>query len=171
MSNRRQLGPAYFSWHRLYHWIDIDWKWSVGAIVVRCSMMWFEGVIMIQPHQRYRHPRYKKKYRVTNWSSYDRSLVNRGDVTLWLSEEVLQSWSHCSKQTFGRPKLYSDLAIETALSLRLVFKLPLLPRKQMTWEKDDRYYGVRLREFGYRLSGGELAYRHSQYFSDAFLMQ
>ena len=80
---------------------------------------------MTQPHQRYRHPKYKKKYKVTNWSSYDRSLVNRGDITLWLSEEVIQSWNHCSKQTFGRPKLYSDLAIEIALSLRLVFKLPL----------------------------------------------
>ena len=80
---------------------------------------------MTQPHQRYRHPKYKNKYKVTNWRSYDRSLVNLGDITLWLSEEVIQSWNHCSKQTFGRPKLYSDLAIETALSLRLIFKLPL----------------------------------------------
>jgi len=88
-------------------------------------MMWIEGVLMTQPHQRYRHPRYKKKYKVTNWSSYDRSLVNRGDITLWLSEEVLQSWNDCPEQAFGRPRLYSDLAIETALSLRLIFKLPL----------------------------------------------
>ena len=80
---------------------------------------------MTQPHQRYRHPRYKKKYKVTNWSSYDRSLVNRGDITFWLSEEVLQSWNDCPEQAFGRPRLYSDLAIETALSLRLIFKLPL----------------------------------------------
>ena len=80
---------------------------------------------MTQPHQRYRHPRHKKRYRVTNWSSYDRSLVNRGDITLWLSDDVLQSWNHCPKQTFGRPRLYSDLAIETVLSLRLIFKLPL----------------------------------------------
>ena len=62
---------------------------------------------------------------MTNWSSYDRSLVNRGDITLWLSDDVLQSWNHCPKQTFGRPRLYSDLAIENALSLRLIFKLPL----------------------------------------------
>ena len=44
---------------------------------------------MTQPHQRYRHPRYKKRYGVTNWSSYDRSLVNRGEITLWLSEEEI----------------------------------------------------------------------------------
>ena len=77
---------------------------------------------MTQPHQRYRH---QKKYKVTNWSSYDRSLVNRGAITLWLSDEVLQSLNDCPEQTFGRPKLYSDLVIETVLSLRLIFKLPL----------------------------------------------
>ena len=28
------------------------------------------------------HPKYKTKYKLTNWPEYDRSLVNRGDVTL-----------------------------------------------------------------------------------------
>jgi hypothetical protein len=71
---------------------------------------------------------------VTNWSSYDRSLVKRGDITLWLSDDEVQSWNHCPKQAIGRPRLYSDLAIETALSLRLIFKLLSLifklPRRQ-----------------------------------------
>jgi len=30
------------------------------------------------------HPKYKTKYRVTNWASYDRALVRRGDVTVWI---------------------------------------------------------------------------------------
>ena len=46
---------------------------------------------MTQPHQRNRHEKYKTKYKVTNWSSYDRSLVNRGDITLWLSDDVIRS--------------------------------------------------------------------------------
>ena len=46
---------------------------------------------MTQPHQRYRYPNYKNKYKITNWSSYDRSLVNRGDITLWFSDDVIQS--------------------------------------------------------------------------------
>ena len=71
---------------------------------------------MTQPHQRYRQPRYKNKYKVTNRNSCDQSLVQRGDITLWLSNDVIQSWNECSEQVFGRPKLYSDLAIETALS-------------------------------------------------------
>ena len=36
---------------------------------------------MTQPHQRNRHPKYRKKYKVHNWRSYERSLINRGDLT------------------------------------------------------------------------------------------
>ncbi len=71
------------------------------------------------------HPKYKTKYRVTNWPEYDRSLVRRGDVTLWLSPTAAASWNaKPSGRRGGQPK-YSDLAIETALTLRLVFHLPL----------------------------------------------
>ena len=80
---------------------------------------------MTQPHHRHRHPRYRKKYKVTNWPSYERSLIKRGDFTLWLSEDAIQSWHGDSNNHLGRPQVYSDLAIETALSLRLLFKLPL----------------------------------------------
>ena len=80
---------------------------------------------MTQPHHRNRHPKYRKKYKIHNWRSYEQSLVNRGDLTLWLSEDVIESWNSDLSQTLGRPKLYSDLAIETALTLRLLFKLPL----------------------------------------------
>jgi hypothetical protein len=80
---------------------------------------------MTQLHQRNRHPKYRKKYKIRNWRSYERSLINRGDLTLWLSEDVIQSWSSNLDQRLGRPKLYSDRAIETALTLRLLFKRPL----------------------------------------------
>jgi len=32
------------------------------------------------------HPKYKTKYRVSNWAEYDRALVERGNITLWISE-------------------------------------------------------------------------------------
>jgi hypothetical protein len=35
------------------------------------------------------HPTYKTKYRVANWACYDRALVGRGDVTLWVSPEAI----------------------------------------------------------------------------------
>jgi hypothetical protein len=34
------------------------------------------------------HPKYKTKCRVNNWAEYDRSLVQRGDITLWISKEA-----------------------------------------------------------------------------------
>ena len=30
------------------------------------------------------HPTYKTKYRVANWPAYNRALVRRGDVTVWV---------------------------------------------------------------------------------------
>ena len=80
---------------------------------------------MTQPHHRNRHPKYRKKYKIHNWRSYERSLINRGDLTLWLSEDVIQSWNSDLDQRMGRLKLYSDLAIETALTLRLPFSYHL----------------------------------------------
>ena len=80
---------------------------------------------MTQPHHRNRHPKYRKKYKIHNWRAYERSLINRGDLTLWLSEDVIESWNSDLDQRLGRPKVYSDLAIETVLTLRLLFKLPL----------------------------------------------
>jgi len=35
------------------------------------------------------HPKYKAKYRVSNWAEYDRALVQRGDITLWFSTDAI----------------------------------------------------------------------------------
>ena len=71
------------------------------------------------------HPKYKTKYRVKNWASYDRALVRRGDVTVWLSPEAIAAWEPAGIRKRGGQLRYSDLAIETALTLRLIFQLPL----------------------------------------------
>ena len=71
------------------------------------------------------HPKYKTKYHVKNWASYDRALVRRGDVTLWLSSEAIDAWEPVGVGKRGGQLRYSGLAIETALTLRLVFSLPL----------------------------------------------
>jgi len=71
------------------------------------------------------HPKYKTKYQVSNWPDYDRSLVERGNLTIWLSPAAIARWkAKPSRRRGGQPK-YSDLAIETALTLRLLFQLPL----------------------------------------------
>ena len=71
------------------------------------------------------HPKYKTKYRVSNWSEYDRALVQRGNITLWISEDAVASWKPAPKGRRGAQRKFSDHAIETALMLRLVFNLPL----------------------------------------------
>jgi len=71
------------------------------------------------------HPKYKTKYRVANWAEYDRALVQRGDITLWLSADAIDAWKPTPSGRRGGQRKFSDLAIETALTLRLVFHLPL----------------------------------------------
>lgn len=71
------------------------------------------------------HPKYKTRYRVTNWHSYERGLVQRGDVTVWLSPEAAGAWKAKPSGRRGPQPKFSDLAIQTALTLRLVFHLPL----------------------------------------------
>ena len=71
------------------------------------------------------HPTYKTKYHVGNWPAYDRALVQRGDVTLWLAPEAITTRAAAGVGRRGGQLQYSDLAIETALTLRLFFHLPL----------------------------------------------
>jgi len=71
------------------------------------------------------HPSYKTKHQVTNWNEYERALVQRGDITVWLSPAAIKAWNAKPSGRRGAPRKYSDLAIETALALRLVFHLPL----------------------------------------------
>ena len=68
------------------------------------------------------HPTYKTKYRVANWAADNQALVRRGDVTVWLSSDAIAAWT---PRRSGRQRRYSDLAIETALTLRLLYHLPL----------------------------------------------
>jgi len=68
----------------------------------------------------------KLQYRVRNWQDYNRALVNRGDVTLWINEDVVEKWYWDGVSAkAGSPRIYADLAIECALSLRSLFHLPL----------------------------------------------
>ena len=71
------------------------------------------------------HPKYKTKYRVNNWPEYDRALAQRGDITLWISEDAITAWIPAPTGRRGAQRKFSDHAIETTLILRLIFKLPL----------------------------------------------
>ena len=68
---------------------------------------------------------YKTKYRIRNWREYERGLRSRGDVTIWLSEDAIAAWIPPKNGFRGGQRRYSNLAIRTALTLRVVFGLPL----------------------------------------------
>ena len=68
---------------------------------------------------------YKTKYRIRNWREYERGLRSRGDVTIWLSEDAIAAWIPPKNGLRGGQRRYSNLAVRTALTLRVVFSLPL----------------------------------------------
>ena len=67
----------------------------------------------------------KSSYKITNWSKYNESLVQRGSITFWFSEDVIDQWEHANEvPKVGHPFVYSDIAIESLLVLRELFRLP-----------------------------------------------
>ncbi len=61
----------------------------------------------------------KEKYKVRNWSTYNKALIQRGSLTLWISDDIADWWYGEGHDT------YSDRAIETILTLKSLYKLPL----------------------------------------------
>ena len=72
-----------------------------------------------------RHKFDKVQYRVINWAEYNESLRQRGDLTIWVSEEAQSVWSAPRRTSRGGQRRYSDLAIETYLMLRTAYHLGL----------------------------------------------
>ncbi|MFT5199184.1 MAG: hypothetical protein ACI87O_001848 [Planctomycetota bacterium] len=71
------------------------------------------------------HPKFKTTSRATHWIQCDRALVQRGNITLWISEDAIKSWTSAQSGRRGVPRKFSELAIETVLALRLIDRLPL----------------------------------------------
>jgi len=68
----------------------------------------------------------KQQYKLKNWSNYNQALINRGSLTVWIDESMVEQWHHPEKSGYrGSPMTYSDVAIQCALTLREVFHLPL----------------------------------------------
>lgn len=65
------------------------------------------------------------RYKVNNWSEYNRSLKNRGSITLWLSEDVRNGWYYQGKKKKGGQLKYSNTCIEACCIVRKVYHLAL----------------------------------------------
>lgn len=64
------------------------------------------------------------QYRVRNWSEYNAGLKQRGSLTVWLSEDVLDQWLVSTPTgRRGASCTYSDTAIATVATLKSLFHL------------------------------------------------
>jgi hypothetical protein len=68
----------------------------------------------------------KQRYKVKNWLEYNQALVNRGSLTRWFEESQLERWRQPERTGYrGSPMIYSDWAIQCALTIREIFQCPL----------------------------------------------
>jgi IS5 family transposase len=68
----------------------------------------------------------KQQYRIRNWRDYNKALVRRGSLTLWIDTRAIDTWlDRNTPARRGRRRTYADVAILCALTLREVYHLPL----------------------------------------------
>lgn len=67
----------------------------------------------------------KPCHKTKNWKQYNQALIKRGSLTFWIDEEAIQEWEEAKQGKRGRPRIFSDLAITTALMVKRVFSMPL----------------------------------------------
>ncbi len=68
----------------------------------------------------------KQQYRIRNWQHYNKALVERGSLTLWIDTRSTETWldADCPRRR-GRRRTYTDAAITCALFLREAYHLSL----------------------------------------------
>lgn len=75
----------------------------------------------------------KRTYRLRNWKHYNSALVQRGSLTLWVSDEAISAWRNPEKTGKpGHPRTYSDSAVLCMATLKEVYHLPLRATQGLT---------------------------------------
>jgi Transposase DDE domain len=75
----------------------------------------------------------KRTYRLRNWKDYNAALVQRGSLTLWISDDMLAVWLNQQKSGKpGRPQTYTDTAIFCMATLKEVYHLLLRATQGLT---------------------------------------
>lgn len=62
---------------------------------------------------------------VDNWDEYNDALVDRGRLTVWISEEAIEKWKADREPQQGAQWIFTDRAIETCLQIKMVYGLGL----------------------------------------------
>lgn len=62
-------------------------------------------------------------YKTKNWSTYNEALKRRGSFSIWFDPEMV--WTPPPSGKRGRQSQFSDAAIQTCLTIKVLFGLPL----------------------------------------------
>src|SRR6056297_1396030 len=62
-------------------------------------------------------------YKTRNWPAYNEALKRRDSLTIWFDPEM--SWEAAPTGKRGRQKTYSDTAIQTCLTMKVLFGMAL----------------------------------------------
>jgi hypothetical protein len=76
------------------------------------------------PKHKAARSRPKTLYRVRNWKEYDQALVQRGSITIWLSDDLEKNWKYAGEKQRGSQYEYSAEAMTIMLTVKAVFHLP-----------------------------------------------
>ena len=87
----------------------------------------------------------KQTYRTINWADYNQALKQRGNLTFWIEPET--RWYATPNGKPERNHKFTDTAIQTCLTIKTLFNLPLLQTQgfmqsiiqlaQLDWEAPD----------------------------------
>jgi len=62
-------------------------------------------------------------YKTRNWPAYNEALKRRGSLTIWFDPEM--NWEAAPTGRRGRQRTYGDAAIQTCLSMKVLFGMAL----------------------------------------------
>jgi len=62
-------------------------------------------------------------YKTTNWTAYNKALKRRGSLTIWFDPEM--TWGATPSGKRGRSRTFSDTAIQTRLTTKVLFGMAL----------------------------------------------
>lgn len=60
-----------------------------------------------------------------DWNKYNRTLVNRGNINLWITPQALENWVAKKEKKNGRPFVYGDELMKAMCFIRFKFHLSL----------------------------------------------
>ena len=62
-------------------------------------------------------------YKILNWPEYNKAFKGRGSLKIWFDPDMIWAAKPTGKR--GRPPVYSDAALQTCLTMKVLFGMAL----------------------------------------------